>query len=130
MSIAEKKDSSGKKRYYKVDIIETYVNEVYVEAESWETAKEIVDKKWENGDYETTGDMFSGVDYGVTEATFSYYCLARPVGLGTVPNDFVHFTDTDFEICGHHCWGIVEYDRPLTQDEICHYELTPKEKYN
>ena len=56
---------------------------------------------------------------------YRYGTLMRPPGPGAVPRKGLlqtigrHFNATS----GHFCWGLAEYDRPLTDEEISEYEL-------
>ena len=56
---------------------------------------------------------------------YSYGTLMRPPGPGAVPRKGLlqtickHFNAPS----GHFCWGLAEYDRPLTDEEIIGYEL-------
>lgn len=43
--------------------------------------------------------------------------LMRPVGLGCQPNGFVKLDDRKGK------WGIVAYERPLTEKELNDYEM-------
>lgn len=60
---------------------------------------------------------------------FRYYTLYRPPSPGSVPPGFVFQRTIDsrpyISEAGHTVWGIVDYDRRLTQKEIRDYELTP-----
>ena len=56
---------------------------------------------------------------------FRYGTLMRPPGPGAVPRKGLmqtigkHFNAPT----GHFCWGLAEYDRALTDEEINEYEL-------
>lgn len=60
---------------------------------------------------------------------FRYYCPARPPAPGAVPRGAirVEYSDdgymVDEEGYSHRAWGLVEYDRELTEREIDDYEL-------
>lgn len=60
---------------------------------------------------------------------YRYLCPQRPPGPGAVPRDGlqnVEFFDSHVEDAGghpRHIWGAVEYDRELTDEEVCDYEL-------
>lgn len=60
---------------------------------------------------------------------YCYYCLMRPVGPGAVPNKFVDWGELDhrvvIESINHGAWGWVEYENPLTAQQIKDYELAP-----
>lgn len=64
---------------------------------------------------------------------YKYYSTQRPVASGTYPKPknnpamFIHnFNERKYiaEI-GRMAWGYVEYDKPLTNEDIDGYELTP-----
>ena len=61
---------------------------------------------------------------------YSYLTLRRPPMPGGIPKDGLAAVkgfekrSTIFDI---DCWGIVVYDRPLTEKEIDDYELSPLE---
>ncbi len=52
---------------------------------------------------------------------FKYYMNERPISIGTTPKDFTHFDEED----NGGRYGAVYYTRPLTEQEIVDYELTP-----
>lgn len=62
---------------------------------------------------------------------YSYYAVLRPIGIGTVPqpkdNPIVKImnfeTRTTVESYPKPVWGMVEYEKPLTEKEIVEYEL-------
>lgn len=58
---------------------------------------------------------------------YRYYLTQRGISIGTQPNGFVSKLDTDCgELTnGRMCYGYVEYDRELTEQEVNDYELTP-----
>lgn len=62
---------------------------------------------------------------------YRYGLLMRPPGPGAVPRKGLmqtigkHFNAPS----GHFCWGLAEYDRPLTDEEISAYELEPITDY-
>lgn len=55
----------------------------------------------------------------------AYYCLMRPPTPGAVPRDGLDRVDykEGRSLSGHHYWGRVIYTRPLTDEEVLHYEL-------
>ncbi len=61
---------------------------------------------------------------------YRYYLTQRGISIGTQPNGFVSKLDTEGgELTnGRRCYGYVEYDRELTEQEIKMYELTPHSK--
>lgn len=63
--------------------------------------------------------MMSGI-------TYTYGCLERPPGPGSVPREgLIRCADTEcFDAAGWRCWGWVEYDRPLKAFEQAHYALS------
>jgi hypothetical protein len=56
---------------------------------------------------------------------YRYGTIMRPPGPGAVPRRGLiethggHFNAPS----GHFCWGLAEYDRPLTDEEVSAYEL-------
>ena len=65
---------------------------------------------------------------------WKYFSVHRPVGIGTYPKDrMVEFENFDHRrevrdgICA---WGIIYYDRELTEKEMHDYELVPDEEEN
>lgn len=60
-----------------------------------------------------------------------YYSLQRPVDIGTVPNSkenpivnvFNYDCKTEVDDYPGKVWGYVEYDKPLTEEEMDDYEL-------
>ena len=52
---------------------------------------------------------------------YKYYMNERPLSIGTVPKGFVRFNEDDKG--GR--YGAIFYGRPLSEDEIADYELTP-----
>nr|DAV85300.1 MAG TPA: Defence against restriction A C-terminal [Bacteriophage sp.] len=55
---------------------------------------------------------------------YFYYMLERPVSIGTQPDKFVSFTDEQgVTPSDRHHWGIVYYDRPLSDKEMNDYEM-------
>ena len=57
---------------------------------------------------------------------YRYYCQFRPPMPGAIPRDgLVNIADFDYpqSFNGISAWGWAEYSRPLTDDEIYHYEL-------
>ncbi len=60
-----------------------------------------------------------------------YYSILRPVGPGTFPLDrkpsaIENFDDKKFcEEIQQKAWGYLEYDEPLTEQQIKDYELVP-----
>ena len=59
--------------------------------------------------------------------TYRYYTLYRPPELGTVPRGFCEVVCFDERrYCpqvGREAWGYVEYEQPLSPQEIINYEL-------
>lgn len=57
---------------------------------------------------------------------YRYYTRFRPPMPGAVPRDGLHAA-TDYgtvrDIDGTTAWGHADYTRPLTEEEIDHYEL-------
>lgn len=65
--------------------------------------------------------------------TMTYYSTLRPVGIGTFPRaGFLGFENYDHrkevEEIDHRAWGELYYDRELTHDEMCQYDLVPSPK--
>jgi len=59
---------------------------------------------------------------------YAYYCLMRPPMPGAVPrNGLVQCEDKEGVslTSKHHYWGRVVYDRPLSTEEVLHFELEP-----
>ena len=59
---------------------------------------------------------------------YGYYCLMRPPMPGAVPIDgLVQCEDKEGVSLAskHHYWGRVVYDRPLSAEEVLHFELEP-----
>ena len=57
---------------------------------------------------------------------YRYGTLMRPPGPGAVPRKGLIQTISNRQFdapSGHFCWGLAEYDRPLTDEEISEYEL-------
>ena len=57
---------------------------------------------------------------------YRYYCQFRPPMPGAIPRaGLVNTADFDYKqsFNGIGAWGWAEYSRPLTDDEIYHYEL-------
>ena len=52
---------------FKVRIAETYTHEDTVMAKDWMDARKQVEELWDEGEYETTGDQFTDVEYFVEE---------------------------------------------------------------
>ena len=64
---------------------------------------------------------------GERRRSHRYYLLLRPVGIGTQPQgmkDWHNFDSRKYipEI-DHEAWGWVEYDAPLTEDEVRAYDM-------
>jgi len=58
---------------------------------------------------------------------FKYYLVARPPSLGCQPNKTISIVDYGYkkyieEIC-REAWGHVEYEKPLSKEQISDYEL-------
>lgn len=51
-----------------------------------------------------------------------YEMVMRPVSIGTQPKGMIEFDEDKGE------WGIVAYDRPLTDKELDDYEMRPWKK--
>lgn len=60
---------------------------------------------------------------------FRYYTLYRPPAPGAIPKGCIHQQTVGsrpfIKEVSHTVWGIVEYDRQLTPEEISQYELAP-----
>lgn len=57
---------------------------------------------------------------------YRYYTRFRPPMPGAVPRDGLKAIDdygTRLEVQGIKAWGSADYTRPLTEEEIDHYEL-------
>ena len=56
---------------------------------------------------------------------YRYGTLMRPPGPGAVPRrGLIQTIGKHFNApSGHFCWGLAEYDRQLTDEEISEYEL-------
>ena len=56
---------------------------------------------------------------------YRYGTLMRPPGPGAVPRrGLIQTIGKHFDApSGHFCWGLAEYDRPLTEEEVSGYEL-------
>ena len=53
-----------------------------------------------------------------------YLCAERPPAPGAVPKNGLTETSDERMWCdGKLCWGYVQYNRPLTEQEIDEYEL-------
>jgi hypothetical protein len=56
-----------------------------------------------------------------------YYLTLRPVGIGTQPKGMVDWQNFDRRTyvpeIDHEAWGWVEYDAPLTEEEIIAYDM-------
>lgn len=61
-----------------------------------------------------------------SEELYRYYLTQRPPSIGTQPRGAVSVESfdnkKDFE--GINCWGYVEYEKPLTKEQMEEYELT------
>lgn len=53
----------------------------------------------------------------VEEKEYIYEMTARPISIGTQPKGFKWFDEEQGE------WGIVAYDRELTEQELIEYEM-------
>ena len=66
---------------------------------------------------------------GELKKRYRYYMLMRPLGPGTAPRGIVDWGKLDpnvlIESIGHHAWAWIEYDHPLTIEEVRDYELAP-----
>lgn len=61
---------------------------------------------------------------------YSYLTLNRPPMPGGIPREGLveqEGFDQREQRYGYRCWGIVVYDRPLTDKEVKDYELAPLE---
>ena len=63
---------------------------------------------------------------------YKYYCTRRPAMPGAIPTKGLdHITDMDpreiIEKIGTGAYALLVYNRPLTDDEVGNYELTPSE---
>ncbi len=56
-------------------------------------------------------------------APYTYAMTARPVGIGCQPDRHIAYEDREKRGTG--VWGILGYDRPLTEQEVTRYELRP-----
>ncbi len=60
-------------------------------------------------------------------ANFRYFLPLRPVSLGTQPNGFIDYKNFEKrQFCpeiDHDAWGWVEYDHPLTVEQMKEYDL-------
>lgn len=59
---------------------------------------------------------------------YRYYAKARPISIGTVPvENVVNFQNYDTrtydENAKREVWGYIEYSEPLSEGEICDFEL-------
>ena len=59
-----------------------------------------------------------------------YYSICRPVSIGTYPREGVirieNFDDKEYCIdIKRGAWGIIEYNRTLTEEELLMFELVP-----
>ena len=56
-----------------------------------------------------------------------YYCLYRPPCPGAIPRGMTKIVAFDdkrhVDEIGRDAWGYVEYDKPLTAQQVIHYEL-------
>jgi len=62
----------------------------------------------------------------MSKQVYRYYCRMRPPAPGAIPAEgIVHIGCYDRRVIVHDlpAWGYVEYDRPLSEDEIEDYEL-------
>lgn len=66
------------------------------------------------------------------ERRYLYYLLMRPVGPGCQPPGSINWGSMDGKTVipeiGHHAWGWVEYDHPLTEKELQDYEMAVAEE--
>ena len=56
----------------------------------------------------------------MSEQTYKYLMLYRPLSIGTQPSGFVAYTEL---LTGSRGYGILEYQEPLTLDQLRDYEL-------
>lgn len=56
---------------------------------------------------------------------YRYGTLMRPPGPGAVPREgLIQAFERPFTAkSGKYCWGLAEYERPLTENEISDYQL-------
>lgn len=62
------------------------------------------------------------------EKQYSYRCLMRPPMPGAIPRDGLCKVQDMVGISsssGHHYWGLVVYNRQLSDEEIKHFDLEP-----
>ena len=64
---------------------------------------------------------------GEKQRLHRYYLLLRPVGISTQPQGMTDWHNFDcrkyIPEIDHEAWGWVEYDHPLTQEEIDAYDM-------
>ena len=60
------------------------------------------------------------------EKTYRYYLTQRPPSPGAIPSGSINTVSFDDkqDVDGLEAWGYVEYDKPLTENQISDYELT------
>lgn len=54
---------------------------------------------------------------------YRYACPERPPMPGTVPREMIGISSEEQTINGRNVWGIVDYNRKLTEKEVYDYEL-------
>lgn len=63
----------------------------------------------------------------MTVNTYRYWCILRPPMPGGIPRGPVNIKSFDkrefVKEINHTAWGYVDYERPLTDEEIFKYEL-------
>ena len=87
-------------------------------------AKQIVEKYFKLIQPEMQEEV--KVDETTNKQTYRYYLTQRPPAPGAIPRgskNTVSF-DTKQEVDGLEAWGYVEYDKPLTDEQISDYELS------
>lgn len=64
---------------------------------------------------------------GEKQRLHRYYLLLRPFGIGTQPQGMTDWHNFDsrkyIPEIDHEAWGWVEYDHPLTQEEVDAYDM-------
>lgn len=119
-------------KLFNVEIVRTNKSSYNVVASSEEEAIESV--KMCSGLLCRKIDDDCNVKYNAYELpVYRYYCLSRPVDIGTIPNkNFVSVSNYDekqyVEEIGRYAWGYVEYDEKLTDDVVKEYELMSAEE--
>lgn len=64
------------------------------------------------------------------KAVYTYYMILRPVGIGSQPKGFIEFKNFDRRTyvpeINHAAWGMVTYNRQLTEKEMHDYDMIEK----